>query len=194
MLKYPFPGGKIKVRDMIPLIADALYPDDDRESAIRRVRQAIKDGWKAKKNPLSPEKVLYDKDFFKWALKRWPQLLERIEGVPQRVKVTGALQFGYSIDAHNINDPADLEVLVHSYLDDRLSAEERTGDELADLKRAFVKAEQQCKELLKETDGIIAKCGTLESRLADFERVAKERSEKCSESGKKKKGCKHESW
>lgn len=100
------------------------------------------------------------------------------------VRVFGYTDSQYSVQAYNPADPADLEVLVKHFLSNRLLDEAMTGDFLTDLKRAYVIAEQQCSEILKENARIREDNIALREQLNTKQEKAAELSEKLSKAGK----------
>lgn len=70
----------ISLADYVQRIAETVYPDYPLSRAKTKVWQAIRDGEKAKKNPLRlmpapppfPKGHVFSDRFFLWALKRWP--------------------------------------------------------------------------------------------------------------------------
>ena len=78
--KQPDNPVTISVADYVQRIAETVYPEYPLSRAKTKVWQAIRDGEKAKKNPLRlvpapppfPKGHVFSNRFFLWALKRWP--------------------------------------------------------------------------------------------------------------------------
>jgi hypothetical protein len=81
-ITYPYPPGKITVREAAQFVASVVYPDDDKSTAQKRVRERIRYAMKTGK--LKKSTYLVAADFFRWAIESNPQwaALVKVRNLP----------------------------------------------------------------------------------------------------------------
>lgn len=171
-MKYPFANQKPVPRNIYAWIARVVHPNIGFDAAIKRVRQAIKDGKKAKKNPLAMGSGFNEKLFFEWAVIRWPKLRE-IEDIPLLLRSSIILSQKWSVDAYNMNDPNDRRAIASSLMRRNPPENGTSGNFDSDVAIAYVESETKRMALEKEIEILREKEREREKKAAEFRRYGK---------------------